>query len=102
MPPVEKRKRLLIALRGTPQQKVFAIRRCDPRLPCYGVIVCSSCVFGFLSYFLPRRQKVPDSAECCGSALSGFRLHGRLDVRGARRVSAKGIPFQEAGSMESQ
>ena len=59
MPPVEERKRLLITLRGTPQQKVVCILRCDPRLPCYGVSACSRCVFCVLCYFLPGLQKVP-------------------------------------------
>jgi hypothetical protein len=102
MPPIEERKRLLIALRGTPQQKDFAILCCDPRLPCYGVIAFSRCGFGFLSYFLPRPQKVPNSAESSSPAVNGFRLHSRLDVRGARPVSAKGIAFQQTGSMESE
>jgi len=93
MPPVEDRKRLLITSRGTPQQKVFANLGCDPRLPCYGAIACSRCVFSFLSYFLPRAQIVPNSPQGYSLAVKGFRFHSKLDVRGARHVSAKGSPF---------
>jgi hypothetical protein len=102
MPPVEKSKGLLIPFRGTPQQKVVSIVRCDPRLPSYGVFACSRCVFCFLSYFPAGPQKVPIAAGSHSRSLGKVRLHNRLDVCRAWRVSAKSTSTKELGSIKNE
>ena len=81
MPSVEERKGLLVTFRGTPQKQVVSILRCDPRLPCYGVLASSRCVFRFLPYFPSRAQKVPITAERSIRSVRKFMFHGSLDVR---------------------
>jgi hypothetical protein len=90
MPPVEEREGFLVTFRGTPQKQVVSIGCCDPRLPCYGVLAKSRCVFRFLPYFPAKAQKVPMVASTKNARIGKLRFHNGLDVAGAGHVSAKG------------
>jgi hypothetical protein len=99
MPPVEERKGILVSPRGTPQKQVVSILRSYPRLPCYGVLACSRCVFCLRFYFPCGPQKVPRAGERRIESLGKFWFHNSLDVRGTRRVSAKGNSEGEPASI---
>jgi hypothetical protein len=99
MPPVEEREGLLVTFRGTPQKQVVSIGCCDPRLPCYGVLASSRCVFRFLPYFPAKAQKVPMVARSKNVSIGKLRFHNGLDVAGGWRVSAKGNSEGEPASI---
>jgi hypothetical protein len=103
MPPVEERKGLLVTLRGTPQQQIVSVLRCDPRLPCCGFSACASCVFCLLPYFPAWPQKVPMARQRVDRwtlPVRRFWSHGGLDVYGDYRVSAKGSSKQSLAQSE--
>jgi hypothetical protein len=99
MAAVEECKGLLVSPRGTPQKQVVSILRSYPRLPCYGVLACSRCVFCLRLSFPAWPQKVPIGVKRQIRCIAKFWFHSSLDVLGPRRVSVKGNFEGESASI---